>query len=107
MSRDVERIDRVTLASKSAAAHARAADLVERGRKLNTSLAAYFEEIEEVKRLMREERSLWDGPAFELLVEAAFETWRSRGARETRVELDRVGPVPMMELEGPYPDSPA
>ena len=92
-------VERITLASKSAAGHARAADLVERGRKLNQSLAAYFEEVEEVKELLKQERSLWEGPAFELLVEAAFETWRARGPRETRVELDRVGPVPMMELE--------
>jgi hypothetical protein len=101
-------VERLNPASRSNAAHAAAADLVQRGRKLNSQLDAYFREVVETKRRLKDEGSLWDGPAFEQLVEAAHDVWTSRGPRETRVELDRVGPVPMMELEEDgYPDSPA
>ena len=96
MSRDVER---VTLASKSAAAHSRAADLVDRGRKLTGQLDAYFKEIDEVKELLKQEGSIWGGPVFDPPVEAAHGEWLARGPRETRIELERVGPIPMMELE--------
>ena len=80
MSRDVERIERVSLASKSAAHHARAADLVERQRKLCASLDAYFREVDEVKELLKAEGSLWNGPVFDPPVEAAFHEWKAQGS---------------------------
>lgn len=95
MSRDVARVE----VSRATGAHSRAAELVARNGRLNRQLDAYFAEIAEVKELMRAEKSAWDGPIFEPLVEAAFWVWESRGPTETRIEIDRLGPVPMMELE--------
>ena len=91
-------VERIAV-SRRDAAHARAAELVARNPKYNEMLDAYFREIAEVKDLCRAEKSAWDGPIFEPLVEAAFYVWQARGAKETRIELERVGPVPMMELE--------
>ena len=95
MNRDVERI----AVNRNDATHARIAELVARNAKYNQMLDAYFREITEAKEAARAERSAWDGPIFEPLVEAAFHVWDTRGAKETRVELERVGPIPMMELE--------
>ena len=96
MSRDVER---VAIPSKSEAAHRRAAGLVQSQRQINNTLDAFFREIAEVKQTLRDEGSRWDGPVFDPPVEAAFHEWSKRGPKETRVEIERVGPVPMMELE--------
>lgn len=92
-------VERVTVASRSRSAHARAADLVERQRQLNDKLDAYFREVAEVKEALRAEGSLWEGPALAPPMEAAFQVWDLRGPKETRIELERLGPVPMMELE--------
>lgn len=105
MSHQRSDVERVSLASKSAAHHARAADLVERQRKLCAQLDAYFREVDEVRELLKQEGSIWAGPVFDPPLEAAHAEWVARGPRETRIEIDRVGPVPMMELEDGYPDT--
>lgn len=84
---------------RSKAAHDRAAELVREQRRLTERLDGFFREVALVRELLREEGSLWDGPILDPPVEAAFGVWSSRGPRETRIEIDRLGPVPMMELE--------
>ena len=84
--------------TKSAAAHSRAAGLVESQRRIGQTLDAFFREIAEVKAAMRAEGSLWDGPVLDPPVEAAFNEWQARGPKETRIELDRLGEAPMMDL---------
>jgi hypothetical protein len=94
--------------SRSDAAHARAAELVQQQRELVDRLDRFFREIAEVSELLKAEGSRWDGPIFDPPIEAAFGAWSAHGPRETRIDLDRVGPVPMMELEGDriHPRSP-
>jgi len=86
--------------SRSKTAHDRAAELVRRQRELTDRIDAFFREVGEVRELLKEEGSLWDGPVLDPPVEAAFGVWAAKGPRETRIEIDRLGPVPMMELEG-------
>ena len=85
--------------SRSEAAHHRAAELVKTQRRLNDRLGAFFAEIAEVRELLREEGSAWEGPLLDPPVEAAFHAWNVHGPRETRVQLERVGEAPMMPLE--------
>ena len=91
----VERLE----VSKSDAAHRRAAELVSRQRKLNQQLDAYFHEVAEVKALLQEEGSLWNGPVFDPPIEAAYSAWSVHGPKETRIELSHVGEAPMMEIK--------
>ena len=95
MSGNVERI----AVSRLEAAHSRAGELVARQRRLNDQLDAYFREVAEVRELLRDEGSLWDGPAYDPPVEAAFGAWTARGPKETRVELSRVAEAPLPSLE--------
>ena len=96
MSASVHKID---AAARSETLHGRAAELVARQRQLNDQLAAFFREVDEVRGLLREDGSLWEGPALDPPVEAAFHAFRDRGPKETRVELERVGEPPLMPLE--------
>ena len=96
MSSNVRVIDH---ASRSEAAHARAHDLVREQRRLVDRLDQFFRDIAEVRELMRDEGSLWEGPALDPPVEAAFGSWVARGPVETRVELRTIPDVPMMGLE--------
>jgi hypothetical protein len=89
----------LTADSRSKTSHDRAADLVAEQRRLTDRLDSFFREIAEVRELLRDEGSAWDGPIFDPPVEAAFGVWAAHGPRETRIELDRLGPVPMMEHE--------
>ena len=81
------------------AAHNRAAELVRRQGELTDRIDKFFREIAEVRELLREEGSIWDGPVLDPPVEAAFAVWSSKGPRETRIEIDRLGEAPLMELE--------
>ena len=85
--------------SRSQTAHARAAELVQTQRRLTERLAAFFEEIAEVRDLLRAEGSVWEGPVLDPPVEAAFHAWNLHGPRETRVQLERLGDPPLMPLE--------
>ena len=90
---------RERIGNRSDAAHSRAAELVERQARLNHQLDAYFREIAEVKDAMRDVGSLWNGPVMDPPLEAAYQIWSSRGPKETRIELERLGEVPLMSLE--------
>ena len=89
---------RATVASKLAAVHSRAADLVERQAKLTLALDAFFSDVEEAKALLKAEGSLWAGPVLDPPVEAAYGLWLSRGPKETRIELERLGEAPLGAL---------
>ena len=91
-------VKRLEPGSRSDAAHGRAAGLVKTQRQLNDRLDAFFREIDEVKELLRVEGSLWSGPTFDPPIDAAYAVWAARGPKETRVDLDRIGPVPMMDV---------
>jgi hypothetical protein len=89
--------------ARSKTAHDRAAELVQEQRRLTDRLDSFFREVAEVSELLKTEGSLWAGPVLDPPVEAAYGVWAATGPRETRIELDRVGPVPLMPLE---PDRP-
>lgn len=86
-------------ANRLEAAHRRASELVKDQRRLNERLASFFEEIAEVRELLRDEGSVWQGPVLEPLTEAAFAVWLSRGPHEHRLELTTLPAMPLMELE--------
>ena len=94
-------VERITAQSKTEAVHGRAAALVQRQRQLNDRLDAFFREIAEVRTLLRDEGSLWEGPVMDPPIEAAFNAWSSSGPKETRVQLERIREAPLMRLEEP------
>ena len=89
----VERI----VPDRAGAAHSRAAELVRRGARLDRQLAAYFDEVVEVAEACREEGSKWGGPVYAPMMEAAYVVWADRGPREDRIDLDRIGPPPILK----------
>jgi len=78
--------------ARSNAAHDRAAELVRRQRELTGRLDKFFREVADVAELLRGEGSLWAGPVYEPMIEAAFAAWSSPPDRE-------LGDPPLMPHE--------
>jgi hypothetical protein len=91
-------VDRIT-ASKNAAAHSRAARLVDDQAKLVRRIDAFFNEVAEVRELLEGEGSLWIGPVLDPPLEAAFRVWQDSPENAERLTLAMVAPAPLMSLE--------